>query len=64
MISKEGTQIRFIHSSYVSPSYVQSETAESSLVLGNSNLYVLGNMTANKALISAWLSGTTIKIVD
>jgi len=63
MISKKGDDIQFIHSSFVFPSYVQSEDASSSPVLASSTVYVLGNMTSNEQLIRSWLMGETVKIV-
>jgi hypothetical protein len=64
MISKKGSEINFIHSSFVYPSSVTSEAAANSSVLGSSNIYVLGNMTANSMLIRSWLTGAAIKIVE
>ncbi len=63
IIRKKGEAVYFIHSSYVFPSYVLSEQAQSSALLGSSSLYVLGNMTSNPALLKAWLMGTEVKIV-
>ena len=64
VLSKQGEEIYFIHSSFVYPSYVQREPAESSIVLGGSNIYVLGNMTSNTALLKSWLMGTTVKVLE
>ena len=62
-INKKGSDITFIHSSYVSPGYVTSEQAAQSLVLTYSNLYVLGNVTANRTLLLRWLQGEAIVIL-
>lgn len=63
-ISKKGGEINFVHSSYVYPGHVLSEAAASSLVLGGSGVYVIGNMTSNTSLIKSWLSGTVVKVVE
>lgn len=64
IINKQGEEIQFIHSSYIYPSYVLSESAENSAVLGGSNIYVLGNMTSNDSLLRAWLTGMVVKVLD
>lgn len=64
ILSKNGSQVNFIHSSYVGPAYVLSEEAGLSPVLGSSRIYVVGNMTSNTSLIKAWLLGTVVKVVE
>jgi hypothetical protein len=62
ILVKSASGISFVHSTYVTPSIVVSEPADASLVLGASNIYVLGNLTANKKILKAWLTGQRIQI--
>jgi hypothetical protein len=63
IVSKESSEVFFIHSSFVYPSSVQKEPANESSVLGGSSIYVLGNLTANHDLLKAWLTGSAVKVV-
>ncbi len=59
---KTGNEIRFVHSTFVSPGCVCDERAESSDVLASSNAYVVGSLLNNNNLMKKWLSGQEVLI--
>lgn len=61
-ISMSNGKITFIHSTFVDEAVVITEIAKESLVLKNSNLYILGNLSGNDALLLSWLSKDPIAI--
>lgn len=56
----EGSDVWFIHSSYVGPKCVMKEPAGSSVILNASKYRVIGHISANDALIRSWLNGTRV----
>jgi hypothetical protein len=59
-IVNTGDEVYFVHSSYVEPYMVIREKALESRILAGSNYRVLGNVFADDALISAWLTRKAI----
>lgn len=57
-----GKEVRFVHSSFVSPGCVIDEGAESSLVLNSSEIYVVGSLMHNNNLMKKWLEGQVVVI--
>lgn len=60
---KEGSHIRFVHSTFVSPACVCDERAEVSEVLASSNVYVVGSLLHHNNLMKKWLTGQAVVIV-
>jgi hypothetical protein len=54
-IVNTGSEVYFIHSSYVEPYVVVREKAIESRILAASNYRVLGKITADAAFIEKWL---------
>jgi len=54
-IINTGSEVYFVHSSYVEPYAVISENASESKILAASNYRVLGKLTADDLLIKKWL---------
>jgi len=52
---KKNGKNHFAHSNYIQMSGVEIELAENSRALNNSNLYIVGNLTRNEAIIKNWL---------
>ena len=59
-IVNTGSEVYFIHSSYVEPYMVVKEEASESRILAASNYRVLGKISADDSLIEKWLLGTEI----
>jgi hypothetical protein len=59
-IVNTGDEVYFVHSSYVEPYTVIKEKAIESRILAGSNYRVLGNVLADDAFITNWLSGKAI----
>lgn len=57
---KEGEDIYFIHSTYLSPGCVVKERAEVSAALNTSSKYVLGNLSGNDEILKKWVKGEVI----
>lgn len=56
-----GTEVRFIHSSYIGPKCVLNEPASRSAILASSKYRVVGKLSASNDLLRKWLLGTTVK---
>lgn len=59
---KFGKEVRFVHSTFVSPVCVIDEDADSSLVLNNSKQYVVGSLIHNNDLMKKWLEAQVVVI--
>ena len=59
-IVNTGSDVYFVHSSYVEPYVVIKEKAIESEILAGSQYRVLGNILADERLINDWLSGKMI----
>jgi hypothetical protein len=55
-----GSEVYFIHSSYIEPYMVVREKASESRILAASNYRVLGRISADDLLIEKWLLGKEI----
>jgi hypothetical protein len=58
---KQGSEVLFIHSSYLDPVCVVSEKAGESLALDQSKIFVVADITHNKTLMDKWISGDELK---
>lgn len=54
--------VRFVHSTYVSPSNVMDENAAESAVLSWSRYRVLGKLSADPRCMEAWLRGWPLRV--
>jgi len=61
-ISNQNGKITFVHSTFVGDVCVITENASESLVLKNSNVYVLGNLSGNDTLLLNWLKATPVVV--
>lgn len=59
-LHKQGNNIYFIHSNFSMPSMVIREHASKSAALHTSDVYIMGNITNNEALLNKWLTNTPI----
>ncbi|BDS12898.1 hypothetical protein [Aureispira anguillae] len=57
---KTATQLYFVHASYSGNKQVSRELWNTSIVLGKSKLFVVGDLLGNKDLINHWIKGTPI----
>lgn len=62
-ISIEHGTAYFLHSSYLTPGKACREPISTATVLLFSNNYVLGNISQNKTLIKAWLTGQSLPVL-
>lgn len=62
-ILNDGTEIYFIHSSYVEPSEVIKEKALTSPILSSSKYRVIGKISADENLLVKWLNQTSFPTV-
>ena len=59
-IVHDGIHVRFVHSSYVEPHGVVSETALASSILASSRYRVVGSLSSDTRLTERWLEGARI----
>jgi hypothetical protein len=57
----EGSEVYFIHSSYLDPVAVVREKASESKALATSRTFVMCNISSNEKLIKKWIMGEEIK---
>jgi len=60
LIVKYQGQIRFVHSSYFSPTMVVDEPIEESETFFGSNIWVAGNLFTDNSLTEKWIQGTEV----
>ncbi len=63
-LQKSDEGIFFIHSNYIGPVAVEKELATQSEALQYSEVWVLGHLMSNDALIKKWLTGISIPVVE
>ncbi len=56
-IVNDGSEVYFVHSTFVGPCMVMSEVARESSVLEYSRYRILGRITADRRLIRCWITG-------
>jgi len=61
LIVKYKGKIRFVHSSYFSPTMVIDESIEGSETFNSSTIYVAGNLFENNSLTEKWIKGEEVK---
>ncbi|WNJ16507.1 hypothetical protein [Pontibacter sp. G13] len=59
-ISKQGDEVRFIHSSFVEPMCAMNESADESWVLQSSGVYAVGSLFGKGEFVRKWLLNTWI----
>lgn len=59
-LHKQEDNVYFIHSNFSMPSMVIREHASKSAALHTSDVYIMGNITNNEALLNKWLTNTPI----
>jgi hypothetical protein len=63
MIQKKGGNLYFLHSSPINRMGVTKEIASESAVLSWSDVFVVGKVSHNNALIKKWILGETITVI-